>query len=128
MRCASYLQQPQLVNDTSFIKAADTIAKLLFTKTLILKVSIFYLSGESISLHLLRYSTIAVVNHSFMRCASYLQQPQLVNDTSFIKAADTLFHFLKRGTAPLFLKIRTKRSPLPFSFDILAGFDIEYTR
>jgi hypothetical protein len=43
-------------------------------------VGIFSPSGVPILLHLLRYSAIAVKNHSFMRCASHLQQPRLVNN------------------------------------------------
>jgi hypothetical protein len=43
-------------------------------------VGIFSPSGKPISLHLLRYSAIAVGDHIFMRCASYIQQSRLVNN------------------------------------------------
>ena len=57
-----------------FIKSADTIFLLLKRgqSPFSLYVGIFYPSGELISSHLLRYSTIAVDDHSFMRCASYI--------------------------------------------------------
>jgi len=59
---------------------------------------IFYLSGELISPHLLRCSAFAVEDHSFIRCASYLRQSQLVNNPRppelFIKTADTFIYFL----------------------------------
>ena len=42
-------------------------------------VGIFSPSGKPISLYLLRYSVIAVDDHSFIRCASFIQQPRLVN-------------------------------------------------
>jgi len=37
-------------------------------------ISNFYLTGETILLHLLRYRPFVVKNHNFMRCASHLQQ------------------------------------------------------
>ncbi len=40
----------------------------------------FYHSGESISMHLLRYRVLAVKDHSFAPCALHLQQPRLVNN------------------------------------------------
>ena len=43
-------------------------------------ISNFYLSGEPILLHLLRYSPFVVKDHNFMRCALHLQQPRLVNN------------------------------------------------
>jgi hypothetical protein len=43
-------------------------------------IGIFYPAGEPISPHLLCYSAIAVEDHSFMRCASHLQQSRLVNN------------------------------------------------
>jgi len=39
----------------------------------------FYLTGEPILLHLLRYSTFVVKDHNFMRCALHLRQPRIVN-------------------------------------------------
>jgi len=36
--------------------------------------------GEPISQHLLRYRALAVKYHSFIPCASHLQQPRLVNN------------------------------------------------
>ena len=41
----------------------------------------FYPPGEPISQHLLRFSELAVINHSFARKASHLPQAQLVNKT-----------------------------------------------
>ena len=43
-------------------------------------IGILYLSGEPISLHLLRYSTFAVDDHSCIPCALHLQQHRLVNN------------------------------------------------
>jgi len=39
----------------------------------------FITKGEPILLHLLRYRALAVKDHSFIPCASHLQQPRLVN-------------------------------------------------
>jgi len=40
----------------------------------------FYIPGEPISLHLLRYRALAVKYHSCVPYASHLQQPRLVNN------------------------------------------------
>jgi len=45
--------------------------KFILSKSII---GILYLSGEPISLHLLRYSAFVVKDHNFMRCALHLQQ------------------------------------------------------
>ena len=45
-------------------------------------IGTLYPPGEPILLHLLRYSEFAVKHHSFIRKASHLQQPWLVNNLS----------------------------------------------
>jgi len=45
---------------------------------------IFYLSGEPISLHLLRYRAFVVKDHDIMPCALHLQQSRLVNNSQNI--------------------------------------------
>jgi len=47
-------------------------------------IGIFYLSGEPILPHLLRYRAFAVNNHSCIPCASHLQQPRLVNNPGWL--------------------------------------------
>jgi len=51
---------------------------ILFFVNFIL-IAIFYLSGEPISLYLLRYKAFAVKDHTFMPFASHLQRPRLVH-------------------------------------------------
>jgi hypothetical protein len=46
-------------------------------------IGIFYPSGESILMHLLRYRAFAVDNHSCMPCALHLHQPRLVNNPGY---------------------------------------------
>ena len=52
----------------------------LFQKKFSFFIGIFYPSGESILMHLLRYRAFAVDNHSCMPYASHIHQPQLVNN------------------------------------------------
>ena len=47
-------------------------------------VGIFSPSGEPILQHLHCYSTIAVGDHSFMCCASHIQQSRLVNNSRYL--------------------------------------------
>jgi len=57
-------------------RLSDTISKYI----LHFYVGILYPSGEPISLHLLRYETLAVEDHSCVSHALHLQQPRLVNN------------------------------------------------
>jgi hypothetical protein len=63
-----------------FIKSADTVIRTSVMENYLFYVGIFSPSGEPILPNLLCYSTIAVDDHSFMCCASYLRQPRLVNN------------------------------------------------
>ena len=47
----------------------------------LLIIDIFYLSGEPISVYLLRYDGLAVEYHSFARHALHLHQSRLVNNS-----------------------------------------------
>ena len=44
-------------------------------------IGTFYLTGEPISPHLLRYNGFAVKDHSCIHCALHLRQPRLVNNS-----------------------------------------------
>jgi len=54
------------------------------SKKYLILIDIFYSTSEPILLHLLRYRALAVKYHSFIPCASHLQQPRLVNNSGYI--------------------------------------------
>jgi len=67
------------------------LLKKLFKKKFSIFIGIFYLSGEPILMHLLRYRAFAVGDHSCMPCALHLHQPRLVNNPGF--ASNKKCHF-----------------------------------
>jgi hypothetical protein len=76
--CPLILANGFLNHPESFIKIADVEFNKTITNFII---DTFYLSGETILPYLLCYSGFAVKYHTFIRCASHLRQPRLVNNS-----------------------------------------------
>jgi hypothetical protein len=70
---------PMLFSPAILGSYSDIAGKAL-SEEIFIFIGIFYPSGESILMHLLRYRAFAVDNHSCMPCALHLHQPQLVNN------------------------------------------------
>ena len=61
-------------------KRKDFYSYVYFCFDLYYYAYIFYLIGEPILRHLLRYRVFAVKDHSFIPCALHLTQSRLVNN------------------------------------------------
>jgi hypothetical protein len=67
---------PMTYNLQKYQEIAITLLNKSVKKIFFISIGLFYLSGEPISLHLLRCDPFAVDNHSGMGHASHLQQPR----------------------------------------------------
>ena len=85
---------PHLILPELFIKIAAAVLEK--TKNHF-NSGTFYPPGEPISPHLLRCSGFAVKDHSFIPCASYLQQPRLVNSQGLPEQFISLYLFEAGG-------------------------------
>ena len=80
-----HVYHDRLSYHSQFIK---NILLTLVHVIILLYAAIFYLLGEPILQHLLCCRVFAVKDHSFIPCASHLQQPRLVNNQDRLHASE----------------------------------------